>query len=256
MKLAVAAFPPWWSVLMRPAAKDAVVPFRVTSLRRYPVKSMGGESLDAVDLDSRGLVGDRWFAVEDDQGYFASGKATKRFRRRDAVFEYRAVTTSPGCVEVRAAGASWRVGDPALDEQLSAAMGLAVRVVPEATIPHQDAGSVSLVGTATLAWCASQLGVDADPRRLRVNVVFESDEPFIEDSWVGQSVRIGASVLRVVQRIQRCRTIDVAQDDADAAQPWLAPLGEHRDLRVAVYADVVAPGRIAVGDAIWAPVHP
>lgn len=217
---------------------------------------MGGEALDAVDLDHRGIVGDRWFAVEDEQGYLASGKATQRFRRRDAVFDYRAVTSVEGLVEVRAAGASWSVGDPALDAELSAAMGSAVRVTPEAEVPHQDAGAVSLVGTATLAWCAQQLGVDADPRRLRVNVVFESDEPFIEDSWVGQSIRIGATVLTVAARIQRCRTIDVAQDDAAAEHRWLAPLGEHRDLRVAVYADVAIPGRIAVGDAVWGPVGP
>lgn len=231
----------------------APVPFRVTSLRRYPVKSMGGETLDAVDLDYRGIVGDRWFAVEDELGHFASGKATQRFRRHDEVFDYRAVTTVEGEVEVRGFGGSWRVGDPALDTELSAAMGSAVRVTPEAGVPHQDAGSVSLIGTATLAWCARRLGVDADPRRLRVNVVFESDEPFIEDSWVGQSVRIGATVLTVAQRIQRCRTIDVAQDGAAAEHGWLAGLGEQRNLRVAVYADVADPGRIAIGDAVWGP---
>jgi uncharacterized protein YcbX len=232
------------------------MPYRVTSLRRYPVKSMGGESLDAVDLDRRGIVGDRWFAVQDEQGRFASGKATQRFRRRDAVFDYRAVTTSERGVEVRSAGGSWRVGDPALDAELSSAMGSPVRVTPEADVPHQDAGSVSLVGTASLAWCAARFGVDADPRRLRVNMVFESDEPFIEDSWVGQSVRIGATVLTVARRVERCRTIDVAQDGAEAQQRWLEPLGAHRDLRVAIYADVTAPGRIGVGDAVWAPARP
>ncbi|MCU1690150.1 MAG: hypothetical protein JWN20_2078 [Jatrophihabitantaceae bacterium] len=217
---------------------------------------MGGESVEAVDLDRRGIVGDRWFAVQDDDGYYASGKATKRFRRRDAVFDYRATTDAAGAVRVAGTSGSWLAGDPALDAELSTTMGSAVHVVPESDVPHQDAGSVSLIGTATLAWCAQQLGVDADPRRLRVNVVFESDEPFIEDSWVGQSVRIGATVLTVAQRIQRCRTIDVAQDGAAAERRWLAPLGEQRDLRVAIYADVANPGRIAVGDAVWAPPSP
>lgn len=217
---------------------------------------MGGESVEAVDLDRRGIVGDRWFAVQDDDGYYASGKATKRFRRRDAVFDYRAATDAAGAVRVVGTSGSWLAGDPALDAELSTTMGSAVHVVPESDVPHQDAGSVSLIGTATLAWCAQQLGVDADPRRLRVNVVFESDEPFIEDSWVGQSVRIGATVLTVAQRIQRCRTIDVAQDGAAAEHRWLAPLGEQRDLRVAIYADVANPGRIAVGDAVWAPPSP
>jgi uncharacterized protein YcbX len=229
------------------------MPFRVTSLRRYPVKSMGGESLDSVDLDHRGIVGDRWLAVQDNEGHFASGKATARFRRRDAVFDYRAATDDRGAVRVIGAAGSWQAGEAALDAELSAAMGAPVRVTPEGAVPHQDAGAVSIVGTATLAWCAQQLGVDADPRRLRVNVVFESDEPFVEESWVGKQVRIGASVLTVARRIERCRTIDLAQDGAAAQQRWLAPLAEHRDLRVAMYADVAEPGRISVGDAVWAP---
>ena len=36
---------------------------RVVALRRYPVKSMGGEPLHVAELDRRGLVGDRGYAV-------------------------------------------------------------------------------------------------------------------------------------------------------------------------------------------------
>ena len=39
----------------------------VVDIRRYPVKSMGGESLSEAALDERGLVGDRWFAVCDER---------------------------------------------------------------------------------------------------------------------------------------------------------------------------------------------
>ncbi len=61
----------------------------LAEIRRYPVKSMGGESMRSVDLDTRGLVGDRWFSVVDADGKLASGKNSRRFRRYDAVFEYR-----------------------------------------------------------------------------------------------------------------------------------------------------------------------
>lgn len=228
------------------------MPFRVTELRRYPVKSMGGESVDVVDLDARGIVGDRGLAVVDGEGRLASGKSTRRFRRRDAVFEYRAVSAGDE-VRVHGADGSWRAGDPALDEQLSAAMGDPVQVRPEAGTPHQDAGSVSLIGSATLAWCARELGVDADPHRLRVNIVVESDEPFIEETWVGRTVRIGRAQLQIRERVSRCRMIDLAQDGAAARQPWLAPLVQRRDGHAAVYADVATAGPIAVGDALWPP---
>ena len=222
----------------------------VVSLRRYPVKSMGGESLDAVALDERGIVGDRWFAVEDAEGHFASGKRTRRFRRRDRVFDYTAATGAGGGVTVSGPSGSWQVGDPALDDELSRAMGVDVRVTAEAAVPHQDMGAVSLVGTATLEWCAERWGIAADPRRLRANIVVSSNRPFVEEEWVGRTVSFGGSALRVVERVPRCRMIDIAQDGASARGRWLKPLAAERDMFLAMYADVAATGTVAVGDEL------
>ena len=225
---------------------------RVDSLRRYPVKSMGGEALEAVRLDARGLEGDRWYAVEDADGRFASGKSTRRFRRRDEVFDYAATTGAAGDVVVTAGDDRWTVGDPALDEELARRMGATVRVTPEDAVPHQDMGSVSVVGTATLEWCARRWGLRADPRRLRVNVVVSTEEPFVEETWVGREVACGATRLRVVERVPRCRMVDLDQDGARADSGWLRPLAAERDGCLAVYADVVAPGVVRVGDPVFA----
>jgi uncharacterized protein YcbX len=234
---------------MRDGGAESSVAFPVTMLRRFPVKAMGGEAVRSVSLDSRGLLGDRWFAVEDDGGHFASGKDTRRFRRRDAVFAYRAGTTPHGVVVVGPTG-SWAVGDPRLDAELSAAMGASVRVAPESDVPHQDAGAVSLVGSASLRWCAERWGIDADPRRLRSNVVVESDEPFIEETWIGHDLHVGSAQLGVVGRVPRCRMIDIAQDGTSPADRWLRPLAAERGINLGVYADVVRPGVVSIGDAI------
>jgi uncharacterized protein len=234
------------------------VPATVLEIRRYPVKSMGGEALDRVDLDARGLVGDRAYAVVDGDGRFAAGKDSRRFRRRDEVFRYGAVTASDGTVRVGREDARrsdrWAAGDAALDEELSGRFGDPVQVLLENGTSHFDARSVSLVGTATLEWCARELGVDADRRRLRTNLIVETAEPFEEEGWVDHEVAIGPvgrSVrLAVVERVERCRTIDLAQDGVPTRTPWLKALGGARELCVAVYADVVAPGSIAVGDTV------
>lgn len=222
---------------------------QVGTIRRYPVKSMGGEHLKSVALDDRGLVGDRWFAVIDADGHLASGKNSRRFRRRDAVFEYAARTVSEDVLVSGAAG-EWTVGDPALDAHLSDAMCASVRVLPERSTPHQDAGSVSLVGTATLDWFAREWGIDADPRRLRVNLVVETDEPFVEETWVDRRVTIGGVTLLVVDRVPRCRMIDLAQDGATGEGRWLKPLAAERQQCAAMYADVLTPGEIRVGDVV------
>jgi len=222
---------------------------RVVSLRRYPVKSMGGEALEAAELDLRGLRGDRWYAVSDEDARLASGKSSQRFRRRDQVFTYGARTTSADDVVVTGPAGAWLVGDPALDAELSQAVGAAVRVTPEVAVPHQDAGSVSVVGTATLDWWARK-GIAADPRRLRVNIVVATHEPFVEDSWVGRALRMGSASLRVVEPIPRCRMVDIDQDGAVADGGWLKALTAERDGCVAVYADVLAPGVVRVGELV------
>lgn len=222
----------------------------VAALRRYPVKSMGGEDLDFVDVTERGVAGDRWFAVADDEGHFASGKSTRRFRRHDAVFDYTASTATDGSVTVHRDGSRFEVGDPRLDAELSTVFDANVRVRAENGIPHQDAGSVSLVSTGTLGWCARRLGADADPRRLRVNIVVHDDEPFIEEAWLGNTITVGGCALRIATRIKRCRMVDIPQDGVDPWMPLLKPLAQQRGMNLAVYADVAAPGRISVGDSI------
>jgi len=223
---------------------------KVAALRRYPVKSMGGESLDLARFDARGLEGDRWFAVEDAQGHFASGKNTRRFRRRDRVFDFSARTTPPGQVVVTDSVAEWPAGSADLNQHLSTVMDCDVKVRTEGDVPHQDAGAVSLVSTATLRWCAERWGVDSDPRRLRVNIVFEADEPFVEESWTGCTVSVGSVRLHIVGPATRCRMIDIAQDGVTPRTKWLKPLTSERDMALAMYAQVITPGECAVDDRL------
>src|SRR5262245_11588895 len=52
----------------------------ISSLWRYPVKSMAGEELDAVDVTARGLTGDRAYALVDTaSSKVGSAKNVKRF---------------------------------------------------------------------------------------------------------------------------------------------------------------------------------
>jgi uncharacterized protein len=226
------------------------VPITVAAIRRYPVKSMGGESLEHVELDARGLAGDRLYAVVDGDGKLASGKDSRRFRRRDQVFSYAAVTAPHGGVEVRRDERRWLVGDEALDAELSDAFGDAVRVLAEAETPYFDDGPVSLVGTASLEWCRRELGVDADPRRTRTNLVLETTEPFEEETWAGRTLEIGSVELLVDRRLERCRMVDLAQDGVGTTTPMLKALGQAREVCLAMLTDVATPGDLRIGDVV------
>lgn len=221
----------------------------IAEIRRYPVKSMGGEALPSVEVDTRGLVGDRWFSVVDTDGKLASGKNSRRFRRFDEVFEYRASMTGDDALVVGPSG-SWRVGDPELDRALIQHWGAEVRVQRETGTPFQDAGQVSLVGTASLDWCRDHLGVDGDRRRIRPNLVVHTTEPFVEERWGGATIRVGGVELSVVERIERCRMVDVAQEGLAEQPGWLKALGRERQLSLGMYADVRGIGTLALGDPV------
>jgi uncharacterized protein YcbX len=220
----------------------------VREIRRYPVKAMGGESLTSAEVDARGLVGDRAYAVVDGDAKLASGKHTRRFRRRDQVFEFASRTTSDG-IRVTGRGGEWPVPDQALDRVLSQAMGDPVRVLLETTTPHFDVTSVSLVGTASLDWCREHHHVDADRRRLRPNLVVDTDEPFVEETWT-EDVVIGGVRLRPVGRVERCRMVDIAQEGLPRQGGWLKALTATREMNLAVYLEVEQPGTLAVGDEV------
>lgn len=221
----------------------------VVALRRYPVKSMGGEALTEARLTTRGIDGDRHYAVRDTDGRLASGKDSRRFRRRDAVFDHAASTDPAGQVVVSDGARTWTVCDPALDQHLTSVMGAEVRVAPETDVPHQDAGALSLVGTASLRWCAERWGGSPDPRRIRANIVLDTDVPFLEEEWVGRELALGPAGLRIVGRTPRCRMVDLAQDGVEPGTSWLPALGRERDLCLAVYAEVVHPGTVSLGDS-------
>ncbi len=142
------------------------------------------------------------------------------------------------------------MGDAELDRVLSEQLAAEVRILPEAGTPHQDAGQVSLVGTASLDWCREHLGVDGDRRRIRPNLVVRTTEPFVEEGWGGATIRVGGVELTVVERIERCRMVDIAQEGLAEQAGWLKALGRERDLCLGIYADVTTAGSVALGDRV------
>ena len=219
---------------------------------RYPVKAMAGERLESAEVDTTGLRGDRLWAVYDAEGKVASGKQTQRLRRMDAVFALAAAVVGDG-VEVRLPGGRVVVaGESAADLALSDHFGEEVELAPESDVSHQDAGQVSLVGTATLDELGALLSLDGpvDPRHLRANLVVRTREPFAEDGWVGREIVVGSVRLHVTERTERCRMVDVEQADVPAQPGLLTTIGTHRGACAGVYAEVVQSGALAVGDEV------
>ena len=227
----------------------------IAALRRYPVKSLAGEQLDALELDTRGVTGDRLWALVDGEGNLASGKGSRRFRAVRGLMVHAARLDGDAPVVTLADGRSARLGEPAMDELVGAMAGPGWRLAREAAVPHHDAAPVHLATTSTLAALAERVGTAVHPERLRPNVLVDtgSEPGLAEDAWLGRELAIGDVRLRVRERTERCVMVDhvrAGMPGLPGSRGVLKAAGRLNEACAGVYADVVRPGRLRVGDAV------
>ena len=190
----------------------------VSSLWRYPVKSMLGERCDRLEIEAAGIVGDRRFAV-------------RGLREQDKLLPFRMQGEEMLFPDGRRMSAD----------------------LVEAGRPQVDAAPVHLLTTASLRWLQGRLpGSRIDERRFRPNIVIDApgDAP-VEQAWLGRTLAIGDAVrLRVVEPTQRCVMTTFAQAELPADPAVLRTIGREAALRFGVYAEVLAGGAVARGDVV------
>jgi uncharacterized protein YcbX len=222
----------------------------VLSLHRFPVKSMSGEQRPHLDLDQRGVTGDRLWSVRTSTGKIGSGKNTRRFGAVPGLLELRAVE-SDGTVRVSFPdGVTIATDAPELPGHLSSHLGQPVTVTRETDVSHFDDGPVSLLGSASLAELVADRGDEVDAVRFRANIVIGTEEAFVEDSWIGRRIEIGTAVLRVTMASPRCVMVDMRTVDLPPQHGNLTALGRLHDACLGVIATVERPGRVTVGDRV------
>ena len=219
----------------------------VALLARYPVKSMRGEPLEHVEVEPRGLSGDRGWAVYTDDGGIGSGKSTRRFRRVDGLLEWRAELA--GTEPVIASPTGERYGAEGAGARLSAALGRPLAVRPEGDVPHHDESPVHLLTSASLTSLGNLLGGRVDVARFRPNVVLDvPGEGFPEDEWIGRELALGDDVvLRLGPGMPRCVMVGLPQGELERDKHILRTLASERDLAFGLQASVVRGGIVRRG---------
>ena len=206
---------------------------RVAELWRYPVKSLKGEPLEAMELIATGVQGDRAARVEDDRGVVTG-------RRKQKMVGVPARIGEDGEPEID--GARWDSDDAAAT--IRDVSGEAARVVRMTDGEALDVAPVLVATDGAL----DVLGYDR--RRFRPNIVLEGVEGLAERDWLGSTLEIGDVLLRVSEPCERCgMTIihpDTIEIDPDVLRRVKAELGGV----MGMYCKVERPGRIAVGDAV------
>ena len=208
---------------------------KVVSIWRYPVKSMLGEELNSSYVTERGLVGDRAYALIDEE----TGKvvSAKNPRKWEKLFDFRSVFMDPPQVAENIPHIRITLPDGAqifssqdkdIDYTLSKALGRDVRlmkanldkpsyeeywpdieglaqrekITDEAMPPRTffDIAVIHILTTSTINRLRELYPEGRfEVRRFRPNIVIESTasekKSFIENLWIGKKLTIGEDIV-------------------------------------------------------------
>ncbi|MEV0532754.1 MOSC N-terminal beta barrel domain-containing protein [Kitasatospora sp. NPDC050463] len=255
----------------------------VERLRRYPVKSMLGEELGEAAVSDRGLDGDRVTGLLDaESGRVVSAKNPRLWAGMlglTAVLDAgRVVITGPDGREVGEAELSERLGrrvrlagerppgatvERAVPEEV-----LARGIEEKVAVTENEIGRAAPAGTffdfapLHLLTTSTLDAVAAEAERYRPNLVIRTEgEGYVENEWVGRELRIGPDLrLRILAPTPRCAVPTLAHGPLPRSTAALKVLAEQNRLVplegmaalpcAGVYAQVVEPGRVKVGDAV------
>ena len=215
---------------------------KVVSLARFPVKSAGGEALNALEVDADGVAGDRALALTWGEHLFTA-------RRSRRLLAWSAAGSPP--VLTAPDGTTHAAGDPALAGALSADLGYDVGLSHDPAGQPDVAGTVHLVTVASLRALDGELGAQLDPLRFRANVIADLDAPaFAEEEWTGRTIRIGEAELVVESPCLRCAIPTFDPSTQDRSPRLLKHLVREHGSAFGVYLKPLGPAAIRVGDAV------
>jgi len=205
---------------------------RLAEIWRYPVKSMGGEQLEEVEIGEEGIPGDRVIHVRDVRGHVVTS------RSRPRLLLHRATLGADG--EPLVDGRAWTGAGVGRDVEEAAGPGSGL--VRDESLDRFDVLPLLVATDGAVGF----LGYDR--RRFRPNLLIAGVPGLAERDWPGRDLHVGGAIIRMVSLRQRC--IMTTFDPDTAVQDTEVLLRIHRELdgRFALDCEVLQPGRVRVGD--------
>jgi uncharacterized protein len=245
----------------------------IASIYRYPVKGLSAEALPRVSVvPGEGLPGDRRYALaHGSTGFDPSNPAwmekhnflmlakNERLAKLETKFDdaTRTLTIARNGKTVATGDLSTQTGRMLIEQFFSAFMTGETRGNPKLVEApgHMFSDTarkvVSIIGLASIRDIERVARAPVDPIRFRANLYFDGGNPWEEFQWLGRELVVGSARLRVLDKIDRCAatTVNPKTAERDLQIPRLLMDG-FRHVDCGVYAQILAPGAIAVGDAI------
>ena len=232
---------------------------RISSIYRYPVKSMAGESLDIATMGWHGIEGDRRLAfrrLTDKSGFpwLTASKLPELLLYKPFRLDNNSCEQLPTHIRTPD-GNEFELQSEELLQEISIRYGSDLELM---NLRHGifDEGTVSVISFGTVKSIERESGRDIDLRRFRPNIVIEtnSGEPFEEDRWVGRTLffgeeNIGASV-KVTLRDERCVMVNFDPHTAVRDSSVMKTVIRLNEKCAGVYGAVVKAGEVHVGQVV------
>jgi uncharacterized protein YcbX len=252
---------------------SSIQPAQIASLYRYPVKGLYPQSLPRVALGmGQTLPADRRYAIENGpSGFDPAAPAwlpkshylmlmrNERLAGLQTHFDddtHLLTIRERGQMAVRG-DLETPEGRAAIETYFAANFASELRGPPRILSGGGHSFSdvakkvVSIINLGSVAAIENMVGLPVHPLRFRANLYVSGWPAWHEFELLDRTLAIGEVRLRVVKRIVRCAAVNVdpesAARDLDIPPTLMRRLG-HADC--GVYAEVIAGGNIAVGDAI------
>ncbi len=259
----------------------------LTELNIYPVKSLGGISLNEAEVTDRGLKYDRrWMIVDSDEKFLSQRTHPQmallkvKISHNKLILSHKKKEISPLVIPIKSTlfettivniwddlVTAFLVGKYA-DEWLSDVLDCKCRMVfmPDETerfvnrsyaalneiVSFADAFPFLIIGQKSLDDLNSRLKVQLPMNRFRPNFVFIGGKPYEEDTW--KKIKIGDVIFESVKPCSRCAAITVDQDTAKREEEPLKTLATYRtvDNKVIFGMNLIheGAGTLKVGDEI------
>jgi uncharacterized protein YcbX len=241
-----------------------------------PVRGLGLEHPESVELGPTGVLEDRRFYLTDDQNRLLDrlrlGRLVQVRSHTDAGGRRLRLAFPDGTT---VDGDVTELGEPVETfvynrvavghlvngpwaEAMTAFAGRPVRLVrcdrPGGT---RSKNAASLIGDGSLGELAKWLDVsEVDARRFRMLFEVEGARAHEEDGWIGGRIRIGTAVLSITHPDARCAITtqhpETGVPDLDTLRTILGYRGlrDGKKIDFGVLGEVVQPGRASVGDEV------
>ena len=248
-------------------------PARIDAIYRYPVKGLSPQRLDRVTLSPGAtLPADRLYAIENGPSgfdpaapaYFPKQRFLMLMRNERLAALRTDYDEASHTLSIRWEGREAAAGDLRSKDGRLAIEAFFRRFMPkelngppkvlfggEHSFSDVAKKVVSIINLASVAAVETAAGTTVHPLRFRGNVYVSGWPAWHEFDLLGRELTVGGARLKVVKRIQRCAATEVDPDTGirDVAVPrTLMDNFGHADC--GIYAEVIAGGDVAAGDAI------